>query len=84
LQDLKTNGWFRRKDFYERSYPETISLKKGEEIGFFHLGSTVVLIFESPEFVFTVQPNQRIKLGEKLGVLKRASEEETLLNDVSS
>lgn len=83
-QDLKTNGWFRRKDFYERSYPETISLKKGEEIGFFHLGSTVVLIFESPEFVFTVQPNQRIKLGEKLGVLKRASEEETLLNDVSS
>ena len=45
-------------------------MKRGEEIGFFRLGSTVVLIFESPEFIFTVKPNQKIKLGEKLGEVK--------------
>ncbi|XKL62593.1 hypothetical protein PGB90_002426 [Kerria lacca] len=41
------------------------SWKKGEEIGEFRLGSTIVLLFEAPKnFLFNVEPGQKIKVGE--------------------
>jgi len=53
--------------FYERQF-NSISVEKGEEIGLFRLGSTVVLIFEADEnFQFTVPPYHKIKMGEPLG-----------------
>ncbi|KAK0552751.1 phosphatidylserine decarboxylase 1 [Tilletia horrida] len=43
-------------------------LRAGEEMGGFLLGSTIVLVFEAPEnFRFTLQPGQKIKVGEKMG-----------------
>jgi len=45
-----------------------VSLKKGDELGRFNMGSTVVLIFEAPkEFEFVVKPGDKVKLGETLG-----------------
>ncbi|CAO1613020.1 unnamed protein product [Sympodiomycopsis kandeliae] len=44
-------------------------LSKGEEMGGFLLGSTVVLVWESPDFAFEIEPGQKIKMGEKLGDL---------------
>ena len=45
-------------------------LTKGEEMGGFELGSTVVLCFEAPKnFKFNVNVGDRIKMGEKLGSL---------------
>ncbi|CAH2351080.1 phosphatidylserine decarboxylase proenzyme 1, mitochondrial [[Candida] railenensis] len=43
-------------------------LSKGQEVGGFKLGSTVVLIFEAPEnFKFNLENGQKVKVGESLG-----------------
>lgn len=48
---------------------ENISLKQGEEMGRFLLGSTVVMLFEKDALQFNRdwQPARAIKLGEKMG-----------------
>lgn len=44
--------------------------KKGDRIGNFNLGSSIVLIFEAPNnFKFVVDKGQRIKYGEPLGTI---------------
>ncbi|WBW71768.1 phosphatidylserine decarboxylase Psd1 [Schizosaccharomyces osmophilus] len=46
-------------------------LLRGEEIGNFELGSTVVLVFEAPaNFQFDIQRGQAVKVGQSLGNLK--------------
>ena len=54
-----------------------VHLKKGQEYSRFELGSTVVLVFEvdqsKEKFEFTVTPHQKIKLGQKIGVLTSAN-----------
>lgn len=64
----------RRNTCYEATYSSAspllrgFPLTKGNEIGGFHLGSTVVLVFEAPEsFTFTLKKGQQIKMGEALG-----------------
>ncbi|KAJ1668790.1 phosphatidylserine decarboxylase 1 [Coemansia sp. RSA 1813] len=45
-----------------------VPLRKGQEVGGFRLGSTVVLVFSAPKsFQFNVQPDQKVKMGEALG-----------------
>ena len=39
---------------------------RGDEIAFFHMGSTVVLIFESPALEFDVLPGDHVKMGTSL------------------
>ncbi|XP_067430524.1 phosphatidylserine decarboxylase proenzyme, mitochondrial isoform X2 [Thunnus thynnus] len=47
-----------------------VALEKGEAVGEFNLGSTIVLLFEAPkDFSFSLQPGQRIRVGEGLGSL---------------
>ncbi|XP_035533970.1 phosphatidylserine decarboxylase proenzyme, mitochondrial-like [Morone saxatilis] len=47
-----------------------VALQKGEAVGEFNLGSTIVLLFEAPkDFIFNLQPGQRIRVGEGLGSL---------------
>lgn len=48
----------------------SIELKRGDPVGEFRMGSTIVLIFEAPiNFDFSVAPGQRVKLGQSLGCL---------------
>jgi len=58
----------RSKNIRTWSY-ENISLKQGEEMGRFLLGSTVVMLFEKDALQFNRdwQPARAIKLGEKMG-----------------
>jgi len=55
------------QSYYERKYSPGVAVSKGDETAFFKLGSTVVLIFESPEFEWNIKPGQTIKLGETIG-----------------
>eukprot|EP01112_Ceratiomyxa_fruticulosa_P022682 TRINITY_DN839_c0_g1_i1.p1 TRINITY_DN839_c0_g1~~TRINITY_DN839_c0_g1_i1.p1 ORF type:complete len:444 (-),score=86.24 TRINITY_DN839_c0_g1_i1:30-1361(-) len=59
------------KDFIESTHSKKgVELGKGQEIGFFHMGSTVVLIFEVPldhDFHFTVKPGEKVVLGRSIG-----------------
>uniref|UniRef100_A0A6B2L2V5 phosphatidylserine decarboxylase n=1 Tax=Arcella intermedia TaxID=1963864 RepID=A0A6B2L2V5_9EUKA len=71
-------------------YSEPVVLNQGDNIGFFHLGSTVVLVFEAPKMVFTKDRGEKVKMGEKLAVKltpelahlhKKRIEEETIYMD---
>ncbi|XP_041826327.1 phosphatidylserine decarboxylase proenzyme, mitochondrial [Melanotaenia boesemani] len=47
-----------------------VALQKGDPVGEFNLGSTIVLLFEAPkDFTFNLQPGQRIRMGEGIGGL---------------
>ncbi|XP_059619781.1 phosphatidylserine decarboxylase proenzyme, mitochondrial isoform X2 [Phlebotomus argentipes] len=77
---LKTNRWIglevgthKGNDFDEVPLPGGTTLQKGELLGQFNMGSTIVLIFEAPKsFKFSIQAGQKIRVGEKLGCLEEA------------
>ncbi|CAK6982591.1 phosphatidylserine decarboxylase proenzyme%2C mitochondrial [Scomber scombrus] len=83
-QELQTNSpRYNKGSFHDRSYVAVgdqamkeavsmatggVALEKGEALGEFNLGSTIVLLFEAPkDFSFSLQPGQRIRVGEGLG-----------------
>jgi len=73
FQELKTNvkGHYRLGEFTDKRLgtDETgLHLTRGDEVGCFHLGSSIVLLFEAPkDFQFLVEPGQRILFGQPLG-----------------
>lgn len=55
------------------------ALQRGEEVGGFQLGSTIVLVFEAPKnkengsgWHWNIQKGQRVKVGEALGEVREA------------
>ena len=71
LQDLQTNrkGRYRFGSFSDTPLGEEgVVVGKGDHIGLFRLGSSVVLLFEAPkEFKFLVKPGQRVRYGQPMG-----------------
>jgi phosphatidylserine decarboxylase len=53
----------------EKSY-ENLTLTKGDELGYFKMGSTVVMIFEKDLVNLEVKTNQNIKFTEKIATRK--------------
>ncbi|HPI89519.1 MAG TPA: archaetidylserine decarboxylase [Spirochaetota bacterium] len=66
---VSTNKFFRKKT--EKAYTaKTLSIQKGDEIGTFHLGSTVILLFPQDFIKFnSFNKGHLIKMGEPLGVI---------------
>ena len=75
-QALRTN--LRRRPppgaFIEAHYTQASALlrgqplTRGQEMGGFKLGSTVVMVFEAPRgFQFTVKPGEKVKVGQAFG-----------------
>jgi len=49
-----------------------LHLQRGQEVAFFHMGSTVILIFECPadkNFKFTINPGDKVRLGQTIGAV---------------
>lgn len=67
-----TNRFFRS---HEEKYFDTtarIAVKKGDEVGLFNLGSTVILLFENGMVKFNPLPEgTRVRMGQKIGVMKK-------------
>lgn len=70
LCNLRCNGWSRRGTPYEKC-DKKIDLQKGDELGIFELGSTVILLF--PKNLFTptkLTPGSPVKMGRILGKIR--------------
>ncbi|XP_072164097.1 phosphatidylserine decarboxylase proenzyme, mitochondrial-like isoform X2 [Diadema setosum] len=78
-KELSTNlrGKYNPGTFYDKTLStptqqgaEGVPMTKGEGIGDFNLGSTIVLVFEAPKnFEFVFNSGDKIRLGERLGTL---------------
>ncbi|XP_011748855.1 phosphatidylserine decarboxylase proenzyme, mitochondrial isoform X1 [Macaca nemestrina] len=75
-RDLHTNsprhskGSYNDFSFVTHANREGVPMRKGEHLGEFNLGSTIVLIFEAPkDFNFQLKTGQKIRFGEALGSL---------------
>ncbi|KAJ3231908.1 phosphatidylserine decarboxylase 1 [Chytriomyces hyalinus] len=50
---------------------DRVNLKRGEEVGGFKLGSTIVLVFEAPEaFQFSYKDGDVVRMGTRLGTVE--------------
>jgi phosphatidylserine decarboxylase len=58
---------FFRKGPFQRTYQPGIELKRGEEIGCFELGSTVILLFEKDRAELSVKKGDRVQVGKSIG-----------------
>lgn len=67
LQTLQTNTRRWKGDVGHKDHALNNSWQKGQEVGEFRLGSTIVLLFEAPkDFKFSVQSGDRVKVGEPI------------------
>lgn len=54
-----------------KTFEPALNLKKGQEVGMFRLGSTVVMIFEAPEsFTWNINEGEKVKYGQTIGSYK--------------
>ncbi|OZJ06329.1 hypothetical protein BZG36_00706 [Bifiguratus adelaidae] len=67
-EELKKNTFTQTNYIHASPILRGKPLRKGEEMGGFSLGSTVVLVFEAPKgFRFRVKVGQKIKMGQAVG-----------------
>jgi len=66
---LKTNQIFSKKEVIQKYYENenALAARKGQQLASFKLGSTVVMIYESPRFVFSTIIGQKVKMGAVIG-----------------
>lgn len=54
-------------EYSEKQFGSGITVAKGDQLGCFNLGSSVVLVFEAPkDFQFNVQAGDKVLFGQPL------------------
>jgi phosphatidylserine decarboxylase len=67
---VMTNGAFRSRKEVIFSQGERVPVNAGEEIGVFHLGSTVILLFERDMISFEkLKTGDRVRYGQRIGTI---------------
>jgi len=67
---IRTNRTFRRRREFFFSPEDRVPVRAGDELGVFHLGSTIILLFQRGMITFdTFKPGERIRIGNRIGVL---------------
>ncbi|KAE8634519.1 hypothetical protein XENTR_v10002335 [Xenopus tropicalis] len=65
-----SKGSYNDLSYVTNNNQDGIVMRKGDQLGEFNLGSTIVLIFEAPkDFNFNLKPGQKIHFGEAVGSL---------------
>ncbi len=71
--DIRTNKFFRKQTEFFYSKSEQPPVKKGDEIGTFHLGSTVILLFPENNVAFKgISKGQKVRVGQKIAYYEKA------------
>jgi phosphatidylserine decarboxylase len=69
--DVQTNGAFRKRREYFFPDENKPHLEKGEELGVFNLGSTIILLFEKDMIRFDrIELGSRIRMGERFASIR--------------
>ena len=73
-RDIVTNRAFRRLEEKQFVQNERIPVSAGDELGAFHLGSTIILLFQKGAVSFNdFSPGAKIRMGERIGRLNTKS-----------
>ncbi len=64
--DLVTNSG---QGALSRSFDPAIPVARGDELGRFNLGSTVILLFEEGRVAWELEPGQPVRVGQRIGTL---------------
>ncbi|XP_055638395.1 phosphatidylserine decarboxylase proenzyme, mitochondrial isoform X2 [Toxorhynchites rutilus septentrionalis] len=84
-EKLKTNKWVglevgthRCREYDEVTLPEDTFLERGQLLGQFNMGSTIVLIFEAPhDFKFNLHTGQVVRMGQRIGCVNEENSEKS-------
>ena len=67
---IRTNRTFRRRREFFFSPEERVPVHAGDELGVFHLGSTIILLFQREMITFDAfKTGEKIRMGNRIGVL---------------
>lgn len=55
------------KEIVRKAYPEALPVARGDELGVFEMGSTVILVTERPVDFAAMSQGDKVRLGERLG-----------------
>lgn len=59
-----------QRTHYDGAFGSNVVVSAGDEVAFFNLGSTVVMIFEAPaSFEFSIKNGDKVQLGQRIGTM---------------
>jgi len=69
-RDFLTNSMYTEDVFKDRLYGTGALFQRGDSLGGFELGSSLVLVFTAPkDFQFNIKAGQKLKYGQPIGML---------------